>query len=117
MQKDIRNTKELNKLTEEFRVVLGILNEKGLLRHALAAMALAMQEEITHPDNWRRIANGDALELILRGLYSAFASDGEKDIHAMQKLSLGYSSLMCSYHEDRREEIAEAFGKFRKVLE
>ena len=116
VQEDIVNTSELHSMTVEFRERLMELNAAGLLRHGLAAMALAMQEEMTRYDNWGKVAHGSDLELIMRGVYSILASDGSKSRHATEKISLGYSSLMCSYHETKRREIAVAFAKFRELL-
>lgn len=116
MQKDITNDRALHSLTEEFRERLNHLATHGYLRHGIAAMALAMQEELTRYSNWGKVAHGECFELILRGIYTGTAGTGEKDLHPIEKISLGYQSLMASYNEDRREEIVAAFKEFEKVL-
>lgn len=116
MQKDITDDRTLNALVGEFRERLQHLERANHLRHGLAAMALAMQQELTRGDNRGQVAHAGDIEVIMRGVYSALAGDGSRNQHVIQKLSLGYCALMCKYYPGDGLEIIAAFQKFRNVL-
>jgi hypothetical protein len=116
-QEDLRNNEARNELTVEFLNRLRELNDKGFLRHGLAAMALAMQEELANPRNWGQIEHGNELELMMRGIAQALVSDASQNTYTIDNLSNGYIGLMCRYRERGRKSLEMAFQTFRKVME
>lgn len=117
MQKgDIQNDREFRELWEEFASRLRELDNKSLLRHGLAAMALAMQESMTGYDTRGKVMHADDLELIMRGMYSALCGDGRKSHHAVEKMTLGYFGLMFRYHPNPLDSLVAAADAFRAAL-
>lgn len=117
MQNDISFDPVLNRLVQELDERLYHLARDGRLRHGLAAMALAMHKAMTLRENHDKVAYAGDIEVLMRGVYSALAGDGTKNRHVIQKLSLGYCGLMCSYHKGDGLEIVTAFNAFRETLE
>lgn len=116
MQANLMGDLTRHRITKENATRLDDAAQKRLLRHTLAGMALAMQEAMSSPSNWGQLAHGSELEMIMRGMYKALVGNGSKDEYVIDTLSKGFCWLMCSYNDERRDEIQAAFKQFEAVL-